>query len=112
LTTFDRVVSIGTSLDGAAVNAHKRQLAEVLIRHYLEDETSKRRRSICGTSFNRIRFGIDAFNRRYIKRRRQIIDNRVEKRLHALVLERRSSDNRHEFQADRSRAQSFADLRL
>ena len=41
-------------------------------------------------------FGIEPVDRRHVDRRRQVIDDRVEQRLHALVLERRAADHRHE----------------
>ncbi len=44
--------------------------------------------------------GIDAFHRRLVQRAGQVIDNRVEQRLDALVLECASADNREHLQID------------
>ena len=43
---------------------------------------------------------IDALHRRLVQRAGQIIDNRVEQRLHTLVLECASADNREDLQID------------
>ena len=43
---------------------------------------------------------IDAFDRRLVERAGQIIDHRVEQRLHALVLEGATADHREDLQVD------------
>ena len=43
---------------------------------------------------------LDAVDRGDVGRRRQVVDDRVEQRLHALVLERRAAQHRHEGAAD------------
>ena len=51
-----------------------------------------------------LRVRVDAGDRRNVERRRQVVDDRVEHRLDALVLERGAADHRHErriFLADR-----------
>ena len=50
-------------------------------------------------------FRIEAVRFRRIERRRQIIDHRIEQRLHTFVLERRPHDHRKQLQRDRRLAQ-------
>ena len=59
------------------------------------------RSSLCGTC---------ALQRRNIQRRRQIIDDRVEQRLHALVLERRAAHHRNELERRRALADAALEL--
>ena len=54
--------------------------------------SSSEQRRTTGSS----RAHLDALDRRDVDRRRQIIDDRVEQRLHALVLEGRAAQHRHE----------------
>ena len=43
--------------------------------------------------------GLMPFDRRDVERRREVVDDRVEQRLHALVLERRAAEHRDELEA-------------
>ncbi len=47
---------------------------------------------------------------RHVDRRREVIDDRVEQRLHALVLERGAAEDRRELHRARRRANERADL--
>jgi hypothetical protein len=47
---------------------------------------------------------VDALDRRDVERRRQVVDDRVEQRLHALVLERRAAEHRHDLRRRTVRA--------
>ena len=38
--------------------------------------------------------GLEALDRRHVERARQVVEHRVEQRLHALVLERRAAQHR------------------
>src|SRR4029078_3356663 len=49
---LDRVVSVRTSPDSSAIDAHKRHLTKVLVSHDLEDKSGKRRRRISCTRFS------------------------------------------------------------
>jgi hypothetical protein len=49
-------------------------------------------------------------DRRHVVRRREEVDDRVEERLDALVLERGAAEDRHELHGDRRRADALADL--
>ena len=55
---------------------------------------------------------IDALDRRHIERRRQIVHDRVEQRLHALVLERRAAQHRKERAGDHRLADEPLERRL
>ena len=54
--------------------------------------------------------GVDADDRRHVERRRQVVDDRVEHRLDALVLERRAGEHGHDPVLERAQAQAVADL--
>src|SRR5581483_9522706 len=93
-----RVVDALACRELARVDAEERQLTDERIGHDLERQRRKRRVVRRGTLDDRF-FGlvrIDALDRRHIDRRRQEVDDRVEQRLHALVLEGGSADDRHE----------------
>ena len=51
-----------------------------------------------------------ALDRRNVRRRRHVVDHRVEHRLHALVLERRAAQHRHDLARDRAQAQAALDF--
>ena len=55
---------------------------------------------------------VDALDRRHVERRRQIIDHRVQHRLHALVLEGRAAQDRHEQVVDGALADQRLELGL
>src|SRR5438067_2376734 len=86
-----RVVRVRTRLDRAAVDSHKRKLAQMLVGHDLEYQAAERRIGVRRTSFLVPVFRIDAFDRRNIQRRRQVINDRIEERLHTFILESRTS---------------------
>ena len=56
--------------------------------------------------------GIDALDRRHVERRRQVIDHRVEQRLHALVLEGGAAQHREERAGDHGLADQLLERRL
>ncbi len=53
--------------------------------------------------FGLLVFGVDALDRADVERRRQVVDDRVEQRLHALVLERGAAEHRVELDVDGAR---------
>src|SRR5207248_4817344 len=59
-----------------------------------------------------IRAHLDAVDRRDIRRRRQIVDDGVEKRLHPFVLERRAAQDRNESAVDRALADALLERLL
>ena len=93
-----RVVDRRAGGHDARVDANERELADERVGHDLERQRRKRR--VVGRRTLDDGFGplvrIEALDRRHVDRRRQVVDDRVEQRLHALVLERRPADDRHE----------------
>src|SRR5438093_8175717 len=93
-----RVVDAAAGLQDARVHAEERELADERVGHDLERERGERRvvgrRALDERLFLRVR--IEADDGRDVQRRRQEVDDRVEQRLHALVLEGRAADDRHE----------------
>ena len=71
----------------------------------LNASAGERRLVVGGTRYDLVGAGLDAFDRGDVERRRQIIDDSVEQRLHALVLERRAAHHGNEMQ----RSGAFAD---
>ena len=80
----------------AGIDAAEGQRADERVVHDLERQ--HRERLVVGRAADDRRFGlvVEAGRRRDVHRRGQIIDHRVEQRLHALVLERRAAQHRIE----------------
>ena len=99
-----RVVDRRAGGEHAGIHAEERELTDERVGHDLERERRERRvvfrRALDQHGFRVVRIGflvrVDADDGRHVERRRQEVDDRVEQRLHALVLERRSADDRHE----------------
>ncbi len=93
----------------AGVNANEGQLADERVGHDLECQR-RERLLVVGLAGNLCAVvGIDAVGFADIERRRQIVDDRVEQRLHTFVLERGSYHHRKNFKCDgrlRSEARS------
>ncbi len=81
----------------------------ILVVHQLEGEHGQR--LAVGGLAHRLFAGldIDALDRRAVERRGQIVDYRIEQRLHALVLERRAAQHREEGAGDHGLAQKLLD---
>ena len=86
--------------DAARVDAQIGQVADVLVGHHLEDERGERLvvARPCAWPASSV-LQVDALDRRHVERRRQVGDDRVEQRLHALVLERGAAHDRHDVAA-------------
>ena len=93
-----RVVDRRPGGHDARVDADERELTDERVGHDLEPERRERRVVGRRPLDDRLRplVRIEALDRRHVERRRQVVDDRVEQRLHALVLERRAADDRHE----------------
>src|SRR5712691_2622850 len=93
-----RVVDAVAGRQHARVDAEEGELADERVGHDLERQRRKRRlvgcRALNEGLFLLVR--IEADDGRDVEGRRQEVDDRVEQRLHALVLERRPADDRHE----------------
>ncbi len=83
------------ALETARVDAAERDGADERIVHDLEGE-HRQRLGIRSLAHDFIALAVDALDRRHIERRRQVVDHRVEQRLHAFVLERRAGEHRKE----------------
>ena len=95
-------------LDLAGIDAAEGERADERVVHDLEGKHGERlgvgrraRHLVAGLE-------IDALHRRHVERRRQIVDDGVEHRLHALVLEGGAAQDRHEYVVDGA----LADQRL
>ena len=96
-------------LDGAGVDAEIGELADERVGHHLEDECRERRVGRCLARGLDILARVDALNRGDIKRTREVVDDAIEQRLHTLVLERRTQQNRRDRVGKRSGAERAAD---
>ncbi len=101
---LDRVHHVGAALDHAGVHPDERQGPDERIGHDLEGERRKRLAVVGASLHDLVRIGFDALDRRNVERRRQIVDHRVEERLHALVLEGRAAQHRHQLVRERALA--------
>ena len=90
------VVHRVAGLQVTRVHTDKRQLADIWVGHDLERQRRERGVVVCVALYFRARVRILSNHRRNIQRRRQIIDDRIEQRLHTLVLEGRSADDRED----------------
>jgi plasmid stabilization system protein ParE len=83
----------------------------MLVGHELEDEARERSfRHRPGAFVFVVCLRINAFDRRNVERARQEIDDRVEQRLHALVLEGRAGNDRDDLHRERAFAERRANL--
>ena len=82
----------------AGVDAEVGELADERVRHDLEGERGERsavvRRALDRLALGPVLVRDEALDRRHLERGRQQLDDRVEQRLHALVLERRTAEDR------------------
>ena len=104
------VVDVGAAAQHAAVDAEERELADEGIGRDLEGER-RERLAVAGVAHRGgLAFGSSTLHRRAVERGRQEVDDRVEHRLDALVLQRRSAEDRDELGADRAGAKAANDL--
>ncbi len=87
LAAGGRVHHVGARVELAGVDAEVRQLADERVAHDLEGERRERRVEV-GRALDLLAGArVDADDRRHVDRRRQVVDDGLEQRLHALVLE-------------------------
>ena len=111
LTGLLRGVENGGSLrHGTGVDAEEAELANEGIRRDLERQRCKRRGVIGGTEGFLVGVRVDAVDALLIERRRHIVDDRIQKLLHALVLVRGAAGNGDHAHADGGFADGRADL--
>src|SRR5712691_1034427 len=108
---FAAVVDVRARAQHAAVHAEERQFPDVRIGHDLERERGERR--VIGRGPLGVRCVVMrqmALDRRDVDGRRQIIDDGVEQRLDALVLEGGAADDGDDVSGDRGLADDGADF--
>ena len=103
------VSTVSPELQHAGIHADERQLADERVGHDLERERGER---LVVDRLARIRLApvVLALHRRDVHGRRQVVDHRVQHRLHALVLERGAAQHRHDLVVDGAQAQALLDL--
>src|SRR5712692_8605409 len=105
------VVDVGAGAEHARVHAEERQFPDVRVGHDLERERGERRVVRRGPlGVRRIVMRQMALDRRDVDGRRQIIDDGVEQRLDALVLERGAADHGDDVAGDGGFADDGADF--
>ena len=109
LAILRRVVDLAALLELARVDAEVGELAE-LVGDDLEREGGERRGLVGRTLEHLEALDVDARRDGKIERRRQEVDDRVEHRLDALVLERGAAEHRHEREVDGALADGRLDL--
>src|SRR4051794_16449456 len=100
-----------TGLERAGVDAHVRELAEVLVGLNLEGQRGERLRRRRLAQDRRLAVQRGALDGRDVQRRRQVVHHGVEHGLYALVLERRAADDRVGLAGDRGPPDGGLDLR-
>ena len=107
-----RVVNLHALLNAAAVNADEHEFAGKWVGPKLERE-GRGGRIVVRNDFQRrlvfVAFGI-RFNRRNVERAGEVVDDGIHEHLHALVLERGTGDDAHEFAGHRGLADRRADF--
>ena len=94
----------------ARVDAEVGELADVGVAHDLERERRERLVVVGGALDRLTGLDVDALDRRDVERARQVVDDRVEQGLHALVLERRAAEHGHDLAAHRRGAHAVAQV--
>ena len=110
LLALHRVVERNALGELARIDAGEGERADERVVHDLEREHRQRLVVVGVTLDLGIGLGVDALDGRNIGRRRQVLDDGVEQRLHALVLEGRAAEHREELDRDRALADQRADL--
>ncbi len=106
---LDRVQHHRRRLELARIDAREGQRADESVGHDLEGERAERGvvRRLADLV---LVFHVDAVHRRNVERARHIVDDGVEQRLDALVLERRPAQHRHEREGERALADQHLEL--
>ena len=104
-----RVEDAVARLELAGVDPEVRQLADVRVGHDLEDEGRERRVLGRGPGDLVLRLRVGALDGGDVERARQVVDDRVEQRLHALVLEGGAEQHRRDRVGERPGAKRALD---
>ena len=108
---LDRVVDLVALVDGARVDAEVRQLAE-RVGDDLERQRGERGLLVGLAGDVLVALDVGAVRRRDVERAGQEVDDGVEHRLDALVLERRAGEHRHEVAGERADADDLLEVGL
>ena len=108
--TLGRVQRIAAGLEDAGVDPDIGQLADVRVGLNLEDQTRERLTRLDRANLFFVGLRIDAGDRRNVERRRQVVDDRVEHLLNALVLQGAAAEHRHQRAVERRGAKRRAKL--
>ncbi len=111
LLVLDGVEDLRGGLHLARIDAGEGERADERIVHDLEGERGHRGIVRRRTLFDRHAVELEAFDGRNVERRRQIVDDAVEQRLDALVLERRTAQHGDEREVERALADQRLELR-
>ncbi len=111
LAARGRVEDVRAGLEHAGVDAEVRELADERVGHDLEGERAERlvEARLALDLVAGLRVG--ARDGALVERRRQVVDDRVEQRLDALVLERRAAQDGRDREVERARADRGAQRR-
>src|SRR5262249_52764984 len=104
LLPLDRVVDVRAGVHDARVDPQEGQRADVGVGHDLEGQRGEGRVVRRATLLLLARVRIGADHGRNVDRRWQQVDDGVEQRLHALVLEGGAAGDRHDLHGERARA--------
>src|SRR5215472_5208350 len=108
--TLGGVVDVAAGIQNAGVDTDVGDMADERVGHDFEGQRGER--LIVGSAAKNRLFGvgINAFDRRNIEGRRQIVDDRIEQRLNALVLEGRAGQHGDDFHRQGGLADGLAHL--
>ncbi len=109
LAVLGRVVDLRALLERARVDA---EVGELPVRVGDDLERQRRERLVLARlALDRLlALHVGALRGRQVERRRQVVDDRVEHGLHALVLERGAAQHRHELELERADSDRVLDL--
>ena len=111
LAARGRVVDVRAGLEHARVDPEVRQLADERVGHDLEGQRAERLVEARLALDLLAGLRVDARDGALVERRRQVVDDRVEQRLDALVLERRAAQDGRDREVERAGADRRAQAR-
>src|SRR5690606_32471505 len=109
LLALDRVVDGFTCMKNARVDAHEGQLTDERVGHQLERER-RELRVVIGRQADGVAIVVHALNRGNVHGGRQVVDDRVEHALNALVLEGGAAQQGLDCAGDGAQTQTLVDL--
>ena len=107
---LDRVVDVRAGLERAGVDPEERELADERVGGDLEGQRAERLVVVRGPDDLGAGLRVEPDHRRDVERRRQVVDDRVEHLLDALVAERRAGQDRDDPGRQRAEAEAALDL--